>query len=431
LDPGFVYFQNRSLDSIAEELKVRGYKAVSLTCTGGGKYPICDALAKHGINLPMDGTYLPSEGLPAGWQKWATVYRDPHYTPGDDFQYFCMNNPDFRKYKQQEIVDILLANPACTAVDMPECFVPGWGGPEAPGYGCLCDTCKKKFLEAYPEETEIPNFTDHSSPKYWKTNHQLYSKWVDFRVNTVVDLLDFVVNGPGGIRDRCPKVKVITWTSACQSIPGDAVAVEREWEALDGAAIVKRVRPDAHCIQTNWPDWSTAHLPSDYVRRYRPFVDCIRAVDPKLPLTCQTDSGSADDARRTFEWLDEFDKAAKDTGFVQTLDYQYHISADFYTKAPRLAEAKLSKSGSELRLLYDMFVDGKIASDMSNYKLSQGEVVSAKSDGNIVILGVSGVRPGNQVTVTKMGSNPAVLCVKGREQKIAGLATARVTAQKD
>jgi hypothetical protein len=380
------------------------------------------------MTMGLNGCALPDDDLPAGWEKWKLVTKDPKY-PMDSFVHFCENDPDFRKYKQERVVEALLTNPVCEAIDLAKPMLPCWKGPDEPGYGCLCDRCRGKFLKEHPEETDIPNFTDPASPNHWKTDHELYRKWVDFRVNTVNEFVDYIVNGPGGIRERCPKVKVVTWTLGCQNLPG-GVALEREWEGLDAAAMVERVKPDAHCLQTNWPDWANPGLPADYVKNYKPFLDGIRAVNARLPVIAYANSGSTRDGRRSFEWLDEFDKSAKDTGFIQTFDYQYSESADFYDKAPRLAEARLSKSEDVLTLIYDMVVDEKIASEVSNYKLTRGSIVSAKSDGNMVILQVQGVSPGDHVTVSKMGNNPAVLTFKDFEQQIAGQATAGIVAEK-
>jgi hypothetical protein len=431
LDPAFAYFQNRSLDSIAEELEVRGYKSVSMTSSGGGKFPLADVLASHGINVrllivPMNGMYDTPPELRLEVAKWKMVHKDPNF---DAFAYFCLNSSGLRTYKQKQFVDTLLENPAFTAVDLAEPQIPAWTGPDDPAYGCLCDTCRKIFLSMHPAETDIPNFTDPSSPRYWKEGKALYNKWVDFRVHSVADFLDFIVNGRDGIRERCPNVKVITWTLGCRAVGGDVVGIEREWQAMDAAAVISKVKPDAHSIQTDWPDWVMPSLPADYVKKYAPYLKSIRSVNSSIPVTFQTDSGSNTDMHRSFAWLDELDKCAKQVGYTQTLNYQYHLESDFYTKSPSLSKARLSKSGGRLTLIYDMCVDSRIATDTLNYRLSRGKVVYVSTDGNLVILGVEGLTPGSTVTVKKMGNNPDVLCHKGHKQNISGPAAAQVTAE--
>ncbi len=426
VDSAFAYFKDRSLDSIAEELKVNGYTSVSITSTGGGKFPLADMLKKYGIQsrlliVPMNGTY-DSSSLPSGWEKWRIVCRDPGYKI---FEYFCLNDPDFRIFMQKRLVDTLLQNPAFAAIDLPEPQIPSIGGPDDPGYACFCDDCRQKFLSMHPEETDLPNFTDPSSPKYWKTDVSLYKKWIDFRVNTVTDFLNFLVNGPGGIRGLCPKIKVITWTLGCQSRGKDVVKVERENQGMDAAAVVSKVKPYAHCIQTDWPDWSLPILPANHVKNYEPYLKSIRSVNKKIPVIIQTDSGSLPAMLRSFEWLAEFDKIAKQIGFTQTFDYQYHLASDFYTKAPRLATARLSKSTKQLTLVFDMYLDPAIANDSANYSLSRGRVISAKADGNLVLLEVDGATVGLKVTVNKAGNNPERLIHKGYEQKISGPVTVK------
>jgi hypothetical protein len=424
LDPGFRYFHNRTLNSIAEEVKANGFQSVSMTVTSAGRYPLSDVLARHGLGVRV--LFLPMNG---GWvgdkfKEWRMVHKDPNFHGDDGYAYFCMNNPDFREYRQKQLVDILLKNPAFTAIDLAEPQMPAWGGPDQGSYGCLCDKCKKKFLSLHPEETAIPDFYDPSSPKFWKTDKELYRKWVDFRARTVIDFIDFIVNGSGGIRSRCPRVKVITWTLGCQAKNGDVVEIEREWQGMDAAAMVAKVKPDAHCIQTDWPDWANPALSAEYAAAYAPYVESIRKVNKTIPVTMQTDSGSNPDMHRSFEWLHRFDAEAKRVGFVQTLDYQYHLSADFYQKPPRLAKSELSASGKRLTLVYNMYLDPKIAGDASNYKLSQGRVAGVKIDGNIVYLHVENTKVGATITIARMGNNPDALCHKGSKQTIAGLTTA-------
>lgn len=428
VDPGFPYFQSRSLDGVAEEIKANGYQCVNITVTDGGKYPIADVLVRHGISvrllgLPMNGGWVGNK-----YKEWRVVRKDPHFGENDGFSYLCENNPGYRKFKQRQMVDLLLLNPAFVGIDLAEPHIPAWEGPDSPGYGCLCDFCRKKFLSEYPEETEIPNFYDESSPKYWKTDKVLYNKWVDFRVNTVANFFDFVVNGPGGIRERCPKVRVTTWTLGCQIRGGDVLALEREWQAMDAAAVVAKVHPDAHCIQTDWPDWVEAKLPADYVKNYAPYVASIRRVDKSIPITLQTDSGSIPCMHRSFEWLNEMDRAAKSVGFAQTFDYQYHLAEDFYTKSPKLIKAELSKSGKKLTLMYNMYLDPKIAGDASNYGLSAGRVVELKADGNLVHITVENVKVGDKLTVARMGNNPGVLLHPGYKQTVAKPTTITITA---
>jgi hypothetical protein len=288
LDSGFDYYLHRSPESIAKELAAHGYRAVSLHQADAKLVQACKS---QGISVRYivgcNGDYPPGH-LPKGWEKWKMVLRNPTANSGA-YIYLCENEPEFRAWKKQQITQVL-QQAKFQAVDLAEPYLPSYDGPKSEYYGCLCDRCKAAFLKRYPEEKNIPEFNDSNSPDYWTTNKALYRKWMDFRVDTVASFLDDLVNGPDGIRRKCPGVAVCTWSIA--AILPNSVETMREWEASDGAAICAKVHPDAHCIQTDRPDWINPTLPSSYPLKYQPFVDAIQKVDPKLPLVIQTDIGS-------------------------------------------------------------------------------------------------------------------------------------------
>lgn len=405
IDPSFPYYLNRSKESIAEEIKAQGYKAVSLYKADND---LAKVLKTKGIlaryMVPANVGYPSNGDLPQGWEKWKMVLRNNDLNSGG-LVFLCENDPDFRKWKKQQIADALNKG-GFAAVDIVEPYLPACGGPGDEYYGCLCDRCKAAFTRMYPEEKSIPEFDNANSPTYWKTDTALYKKWVDFRVATVVDFLNDIVNGPGGIREKCPGITVCTWSIGM--VAENSVEKMREWEASDGAVICSKVHPDAHCIQTDWPDWVKQSLSSNYPMDYKPFIEAIRKVDPRIPLVMQTDIGSNPLMRRSREWIDAFEKAAKTAGFCQTLAYEYHIGLDMYTKAPKLVEARLGTEKDKVTLVFDKRLDPSIASDLKSYSICSADISSAKVDGNLVTLSVRNVSRGDVITVLHCADDPSV-----------------------
>ncbi len=405
VSPNFAYYKDRSADSIAEEISVNGFGDVRLISTNHAE--ISDELLKafrdrrirvwhstfcHGVYSAAD--------LPAGWETWQMKMRQPGRPGG--FVSFCPNNPEYRKWKKTAVVAVLKRH-KFDGIDLTEPFLPAYLGPESPHYGCLCAHCEAVFKAMYPGVTRIPEFEDSTSSDYWKTNRALYDKWVEFRVSTVVEFLYELVNGKDGIRENCPNLSVATWSLGC-AMP-DQISKLREWEAVDGAAIVKRVRPDIHVIQTDWPDWIKPDLPSSYVERYKPVLESIRAVAPTVPIMLQTDIGSNANMRRSAKWLAEVERMARKIGFSSTTSYEYFIGGYMYDEPPRPVEAEREPGG--IRLVFSKRVDPASAGDVRNYTLNSGQVLSAKVDGNIVHLRVPGAESGLIVTASSISDDTA------------------------
>lgn len=398
VSPNFAYYKDRSPDSIAEEISVNGFADVRLISTNHAD--ISDELLKAFRDRRIkvwhstfcNGVYPPAD-LPAGWESWQMKMRHP--ARPDGFVSFCPNNPEYRKWKKATVVSVLRKH-RFDGIDLMEPFLPAYTGPKHAHYGCLCKHCEAAFKAVYPGVTRIPEFEDTTSPDYWETNKTLYNKWVEFRVATVVGFLEELVNGKGGIRANCPNVEVATWSLGC-GIP-DQLNKLREWEAVDGAAIVERVKPDMHVVQTNWPDWLRPELPSNYVTDYKPVVESIRSVAPTIPIMLQTDIGSKPDMRRSTKWLAEVEHWARTIGFASTTSYEYFIGGYMYDEPPRVARAEREPGG--VKLVFSKRVDPASASDVGNYVLSSGRIISARVDGNIVHLRAPGAESGLTLSVS-------------------------------
>jgi len=405
VSPGFAYYQDRSPQSIAGEIKSAGYGDVRLVCTDNDKIndDLLKAFHDAGINVWcltfVNGVYPPAD-LPPGWQSWQMKRRRP--SNPDGFVAFCPNNPDYRKWKKQSIVAMLESH-AFYGVDLAEPFLPAYPGPSSELYGCLCEHCAAAFEKMCPGVGGPPDFEDPKSPHYYKTDKALYEKWVGFRVATVVGFLDDLVNGKGGIREKCPNVKIATWSLGLDV--ADSLARLREWEAIDGAAIVKRVRPDVHVIQTDWPDWMKPDLSAGYPLKYKQIADSIRQAAPKVDLVLQTDIGSKPANRRGKAWIEEVEKAAKQIGCVTTTHYEYSLGDYIYSEPPAVVSVESEDGG--LKLVFNKRLDGASASNIGNYAPSSGRVDYARVDGNVVHLAISGADGKPEITISGLTDDEA------------------------
>jgi hypothetical protein len=403
VDPHFAYYKDRSPESIVEEIKVNGYDDVRLVAVNESDIngSLVKAFRENGFKVWMltfvNGVYSTAD-LPEGWQKWQMKLRGDKQTSG--FTYLCLNNPLYLSWKKKQLVAALNKHPF-HGIDLAEAFIPAYNGPESEFYGCLCERCAEAFKKMYPEVPGIPDFSDSKSPRWWKTDKMLYEKWIGFRVATVVNFLDELVNGKDGIREKCPDVRVCTWSLGLD-VP-DQLAKLREWEALDAAAIVRRVKPDVHMIQTDWPDWIKENLKPTYALRYKPIADSVREVSPNIQIMLQCDIGSQKQMRRGREWIRQVEEVAKKIGCESTTYYEYHLGDYIYTEPPRVISAVL-KDGV-IRVVFNKRLDSTQAANISSYSLSSGRVDFAKADGNVVLLSVSGAQEGVVLTVSGLSDD--------------------------
>lgn len=401
VDPVFYYYLNRSAESIVEELKANNYYDVRLVCVNesGISNSLVKQFAGSGVKVWMmtftNGTYSTTD-LPAGWESWKMVLR----TPYTGFTYLCPNNPGYRAWKKTQVTNALLAHPFY-GIDFAEAFMPGTYGPSWDYYGCLCGHCADAFRAAYPGVPGPPDFENPASPDYYKTNTALYQKWIEFRVATVNGFLNELVNGAGGVRQRCPKARVCTWSLGLDT--SDQLAKLREYYGLDAAAMVQLVRPDMHCIQTDWPDWTKTSLGANYVLGYAPVASSIRAVSPSTPISIQTDIGSTTSVRRTRSWINNVAGYAQQAGCRSVTCYEYHLGKYIYTEAPRVARAVWD--AGKIKLIFQKRLDAASSTNLSNYSLDAGSVTAAALDGNIVRLTVSGAGAHPVVTVSNISDD--------------------------
>ena len=405
VDPTYAYYKGRSAESIVEEIKANGYDEIHLACADGSAIDgeLVSAFADAGVKVWMLATVnsaRSTDNLPEGWEQWRMKLRRPE-TSGD-FIYLCPNNPAYREWKRQNLVTALAKHPF-HGVDLSGSFFPGRLGPESEDYGCLCGSCAAGFKRMYPDVAGPPDFDDPQSGCYWTTDKMLYEKWVGFRVSSIVNFLDDLVNGEDGVREKCPRVKVATWSLGIDS--PEPLGKLREWKALDAAAIVKRVRPDVHVVQTDRSDWTKPSLPGSYPVKYKPVAEPIREASPLTPLVLQTDIGSEDNARKTRAWMQDVEKSANDAGFTRVVYHEYSLGEYIYSEAPAVAAAIWMEG--VIKLVFNKRVDSVSASNIGNYVLTSGHLDYAKVDGNVVRLSVSGASLPVEVVVSGVSDDEA------------------------
>jgi hypothetical protein len=403
VDATFPYYQGRSPESIASELRVNGYRIVRYVLTAESSMNPAHLKAFHAAGIGVwfvtfcNGTYT-SKDLPAGWERWRMVTRTvlEGKKPDPSFIHLCLNNPQYRAWKKKSVGDLLRAQPF-QGVDLVEPHWPEYPGTTSPAYGCFCDACKAVFKRMYPEEEGLPTLLDPDGPRGEKGNPALWAKWLEFRTASLTEFLEDLMNGPGGIRRSAPGVKVCVWTLPLTE-PGAVERMRRD-SGEDAARVARIVRPDLYGFQTHWPDWLRKDLPPDYPAKFKPFFDQVRAVDPKMPLLVQADTGSGKDNRRSWQWIRAFEETCEKLGVGSTTCYEYFIGGYMYTDPPRIARTERTKDGS-IALHFTKRLDAEKAAEASRYTASVGIVKQARVDGSIVHLTLDGVSGGQTVKIT-------------------------------
>jgi hypothetical protein len=402
VDPAFGYYQGRSADSIAAEIRANGYSIVRyvLTADSNVDAALIAAFQREHIGVWYvtfcNGVYS-TKDLPSGWQEWRMVTRaemEGKKLDSNGFTRLCLNNPDYRAWKKRQVAQMLREHPF-QGVDLMEMHWPEYPGVTSPEYGCFCRHCLAAFHKRFPEETSLPDILHPASPRSPQRNPALWRKWLAFRQSSVTDFLNELVNGADGVRRAAPRVPICVWTLALTE--KDGVQRMREDCGEDAAEIARVVRPDLYCFQTNWPDWMRADLKPDYVESYRPFLEQVRRVAPDTPLMIQADTGSEKQNRRSWAWIAAFERACAALGVGSTTCYEYFIGDYMYTDPPRLVEVR--RQGNEIELRFTKRLAAS-AADVSHYVLSRGRIRSARLDGSTVFLAFEGLKDGDLVKLT-------------------------------
>lgn len=414
VDPTFTYYRDRSPASIAAELRAAGYGVIHYVVVNDDDIDrqLIEAFRQYGMGVWYltfgNGTYR-TAGLPAGWEAWRMVTRsDLEGRPlNDGYTRLCLNQPEYRRWKKTRMAQVLREYPF-VGVEIAEPHWPEYPGPTSPAYACFCSHCLQAFRRMFPEEESLPEILDTSHPRHIDRNPELREKWIRFRIASLTDFLQDLLNGPGGLRETSPHAKVCTWTLAL--LGPDGLQKVREIHGEDAAEIVRVVKPDVHCLQTHWPDWMRADLAGDYIRGYEPFLTSIKAVSPELPVVFQADTGSQPQNRRSWEWIRLFENTCRRLGAQGGMSYEYFIGDYIYSEPPRVVE--VTRIGSTVTLSFTKRLHGPTAAEPSRYTVTRDQTeserplptVEVKSvDGSLVTLVLNGVAEHESVRLTLTG----------------------------
>jgi len=392
IDPNWPYYQNRSVQSIADEIQLAGYKTVYY-CLVNENFvngDLINAFHDRGIAVWLlvfgNGSYS-TQNFPDGWQKWQMELVEPSDVAG--FVFLSQFSKEYVDWKKKSLARLVKEYPF-DGVAILESFFPEWDGLVTKVYGDIGPNAQEAFREKYG--TEIPDFKDPSAPNYYANNRTLYEQWIEFRVNGVNDFLDEIFNGEGGVREANPDILVGTWSLGIDAGPS-SVEKLREYQGLDAAAMVQQVKPDIHFFQTHWPDWikPESELPADYMKAYKPFYDQVREAAPELPIGLQADNGSVESMIKSTKWQQQLNIEAQRHGYAAWTTYEYHIGGYIYNEKPVPMRAQRQEDGTVI-ISFNKRIDDSSGEKLENYSVFQnGElldagITKAQVDGNRVIL---------------------------------------------
>ena len=393
IDTAFPYYHNRSNESIASELRVNGFDGVYYyTGTDTGLRPgLVGEMQRQKLGVGL--MTLPSlvywseaqlaERLPAGWRDWLIEFTGSGM---DIYRFIGFVYPEYNAWYKNYLNGMLLRH-RFDAFTFAEIMYPIYDGPEKnpPFYGDVSPGFQAAFKRATGSET-FPNFTDPADPDYFRTNTGLYRQLVEYRVRTIDDFYDDIINGPGGAREAAPGILFATWTLGI-NIP-DGVAKLREWEGNDIVTMIRRVKPDLHFIQTHAPDWANPALPGDYPLAYQPFFDAVRTANPDVKIGMQADLGSLGPSRRDPAWQKQFYDACRKAGVDTTTYYEFGLRWEIYSQPPRLCEIR--RDGDTLLLVFDQRLNAESAILMKGRELRGKDrsyrIAECRWDGNLLRL---------------------------------------------
>ena len=406
IDCGFDMYKDRSARSIAEEIAANSYEGVYyfVTSDKGVRKDVIEELQKRGIPvaalLCASGTYMPVEERIKDWQKYKMVFTN---NTMDEYKLMTFVNKDYLAWMKNRVVTLINKN-GFDGFTFAEVMYPIGDGLERDKvlYGDISPEFQAAFKEA-TGNTIFPEFVAKNKPNYYKKIPKVYSDLVEFRVKTIVDFYDGVINGKDGVREKCPGVFVASWTQGASF--SDGVNKIHEWEGNDASAMMKRVKADMHFIQTHWMDWSNPDINGDYPLQYEPFFDAIRKTDGNVPIGLQADFVSQEGARRSLDYQKLFYKTCEQIGISSTTYYEFSQRWAVYMEPAQLCKVSLV-SKDTIELCFDKRISKKCNGIVLGRKMivaDNGKIYMVKSsevDGNLLKIVLDGDLSGvKEVTV--------------------------------
>ncbi|AQQ71974.1 hypothetical protein SMSP2_02353 [Limihaloglobus sulfuriphilus] len=340
-DFGFPPYKDRSASSIAEEITANGYDGVYyFVCADSTvRKDIIAELQKREIPVAVmliaTGAYLPANERPEGWEKWKMEFTSDVM---DSYQFMSFVHKDYAEWMKHRVVR-LINDCGFDGFTFAEAMYPIADGLERENV--LYGDISPAFRQAFKKDTGnsvFPEFVDTAKANYYKKIPDVYNDLVEYRIKTVNDFYDEVVNGQGGVREKCPGKFVATWTLGI-SLP-QGLEKLREWEGNDIPSMIRRVKPDMHFIQTHAPDWTNPQLKPDYPGTYKPFFDAVKQTDPQMPVGFQADFVSHEDIRRSPQWVKRFYEVCGRMDIDSTTYYVFGLRWNVYHEPPRLCSVK-------------------------------------------------------------------------------------------
>ncbi|WP_235561121.1 N-acyl-D-glucosamine 2-epimerase [Bacillus sp. FJAT-28004] len=366
IDPSFPYYQQRSPESIVEEIMLAGYQSVHYFVVNEHviQKDLLQAFRQKGIPVWAmvigNGTFS-TERFPEEWPSWQMKLLKE---PSDGFWRLSPFSEGYVQWKKSAMAKLVTDYPF-DGIEIAEPYFPEWGGIQRGIYGDVGPLAESAFRSRYG--MDMPEFTNTAAPNYYLRDLQTYNKWIDFRVEAVNGFINEMINGKGGVREVRPDIAVATWSLAIHA-GQDSLERLREDQGLHAPSMIESAQPDIHFLQTHWPDWLRGDLSADYVKNYQPFVEQIRERFPDLPLAVQADIGSAQHMIKGGEWLKTFSQTAFSLGYASWTAYEYHTGGYIYEEKPfpMLAERI---SSSEIVISFNKRIDEYSAMNDSCYKI--------------------------------------------------------------
>ena len=330
VDPAFAYYQSRPLNDICRDIRARGFTAAHIIRLGWTdpqeERSFADAFRANGIQ-PVLRIYAGTDvDLYAQYPEWRQKMLGGSDGQFDWRVYQCPNQPDFVAAYQQRIEDSL-RNGGYSGLQVAEMWFEQWGGPEeSPGvprahYACVCDACIAKF-RAQTGVNARDLFSSSNALYFRKAeNQELYQQWVDFRVQTILNFGQAIIEAARRVDSQFP-INIMYLSDARVEL--DAC---REYQACDLNRIVLELEPDILTIQDAWQDWIQAGLSPNFVADYATaYRDRVRGLKPDLFIMTHADIGSLPASKRSWEWIQQFSHETVQSGLSAPSFYEWSVS---------------------------------------------------------------------------------------------------------
>jgi hypothetical protein len=321
-------YENQSWEKTAEDVKQKGFTAVNIIVIAGAnplERQLAQVRAFHEAGIKCVMMYYPTTDLQAydAHPEWRQ-----RLLGGDskfDWRvYLCPNAAGYRKHTSVLVRDWLKDVPY-DGIIFSEPWFEVWGGPYPKNpththYGCLCDNCVAKYRKI--ADINARDLFKQESEYYFTKpeNKELYKKWMDFRVETVVSFCEEIYEAAEEIRPDIAR----HWMHLSDCL--QQLDIGREYQAMDLDYSVKRLKPKVLVFEDAWQEWTITDLKPDYVLQYgKCYVDRIRAIDPDIIIRSHSDIGSLKEMKRSHEWIRRYATWAHAAGFDSTVYYEYTL----------------------------------------------------------------------------------------------------------